>query len=256
LGIVGGTLEQLYAFIDANELLALDTETNAKNRRKAVLMGFSITSANHGFYVPVRTYDPISGKLLPAVDPEEVKQILIQLIGKKLRAWNGAYDFPVLKRNTGIDLLPYLHIDGMLLRHTVNENEFSYGLKDIAKSEFGAAAADEQDELKASVLAAGGRWTKEHKDMFMAPTEVLAKYCIQDGKLTNKIIERDLPKLKADELEKFFFDDEVMPSALSSPARRSAPSRQFTRAASRSPAWAWSRARRIHQPPTFSPMGA
>lgn len=209
--IIGGAYEQLISFIESNENLAIDTETNSKNKRKALLMGFSLTTRDHGFYICVRSWDPDRAELRTTCTPKLLIEILEKLKSKKLRAWNGAYDFPVLKHNTYIDLLEYLHIDGMLLRHTVNENEFSYGLKDIARAEFGESAADEQQELKEAVLAAGGRWTKEHKDMFMAPTEVLAKYCIQDGKLTNRIIERDLPKLKADQLEKFFFEDEVMP---------------------------------------------
>jgi len=209
--IIGGTYEELKAFIANNSTLSIDVETNSKNRRTAVLVGFSICNRDGGYYVCARSWDPASNQLVPTQSNGIVSDILTSLKGKQLYAWNGAYDFPVIAHNTGVDLLPYLYIDGMLLRHTINENEFSYGLKDIARAEFGLSAADEQEELKAAVIAAGGKWTKEQKDMYMAPWNVLGKYCVQDGVLTCKIIARDLPKLHADGLESFFLVDEVMP---------------------------------------------
>uniref|UniRef100_UPI002B263084 hypothetical protein n=1 Tax=Exiguobacterium indicum TaxID=296995 RepID=UPI002B263084 len=76
------------------------------------------------------------------------------LIGKNLVMHNGSYDCQITLNDYGINLLPYLYIDTMLMVHTVRE-EGKFALKDIAVSiqeELGFdvenAANEEQIALK------------------------------------------------------------------------------------------------------------
>jgi DNA polymerase I-like protein with 3'-5' exonuclease and polymerase domains len=99
----------------------------------------------------------------------------------------------------------------MLLAHTVDENQFDYKLKGIAKRVFGAKAVAEEDDLKQEVKHLGGSWTNENKEMFKATPETLGKYCIADCILTLRLKDYFEPKLAAQDLTRFFYDDETMP---------------------------------------------
>lgn len=205
------TQDELKEFVNANHRLSFDVETNSKNPRRALCIGFSVANSSTGYYVCLHHYSPSAGKLVPTeVNRETASQILSLLSKKQLMTWNGAYDLTVVKHNFGIDLNSALYIDGMLLHHTIDENCFTYGLKETAQAYFGKAAASEQADLKVNVLERGGKWNKDAKDMWMADAAIMAKYGIQDGILTARLINKDLQKLQVDDLEKLFFE-EVMP---------------------------------------------
>ena len=84
-------------------------------------------------------------------------------------------------------------------------NQEALGL-DIEK-----AANEEQIELKDSIKNNGGSVTKESFEIYKADLDILSKYASADTDLTLRICNLYLSKLKEEGLEKFFFEDEVMP---------------------------------------------
>lgn len=216
--IFGGNFEQVKRLIEFNENLAFDVETTGTNKRKDTVIGFGISGKDPdksnryvGYYICVYSWDASSNKLQPADNRAQTIEILELLKSKKLTTWNGAFDISITANSLGINLIDALHCDGMLLAHTVNENEFDYRLKGFGKRIFGASATDEEEELKAEVLALGGKWTQENKEMFKASPATLAKYCIADCVLTNQLVDHFLPKLAEQGLTEFFFEHETMP---------------------------------------------
>jgi len=187
------SLAQALTFIQQSDMLAFDVETDGLNVRKNKVIGIGISNGLDGIYLPI--FDAITPTLL-----------LKALIGKKLLTWNGAFDLPITKNNFGIDLLPSLHADVMLLKHTTDE-EFPFGLKECAAIEFGHSAKAEQEELKASIKANGG----SAKEFYKADMEILAKYCVQDCLLTYRLYNIYTKRLEDQGLTNFFYNEEVMP---------------------------------------------
>jgi DNA polymerase I-like protein with 3'-5' exonuclease and polymerase domains len=151
------------------------------------------------------------------------KFAISQLLDKKLIMHNASFDVRFTKNFYGIDLLPALHADTGLLVHTVREEGAfgfgnPFGLKSIAKmvqKEIGLnveeEANEEQLELKASIKANGGSTSKDNFEIFKADMSILAKYAAADTDLTLRIYHHFLKLLKEENLEKFFFEEEVMP---------------------------------------------
>jgi len=151
------------------------------------------------------------------------KNLLKLLIGKKLVFHNASFDVQFIKNYFGVDLLPSVYVDTGLLVHTVyEEGAFGFGnpfgLKSIAimnQKELGLdveeAANKEQIELKESIKNNGGSTTKALYEIFKADLDILSKYASADTDLTLRICNLYLGKLKEEGLEKFFFEDEVMP---------------------------------------------
>ena len=145
------------------------------------------------------------------------------LKGKKLVMHNASFDTRFVKNYYGIDLLEDLWVDTGLLVHTVQEEGAfgfgnPFGLKSIAIMNQKAlgldieeAANKEQLELKESIKANGGSVTKENYEIYKADMEILSKYAAADTDLTLRICNLYLGKLKEENLEKFFFEEEVMP---------------------------------------------
>lgn len=215
--IIGGTFEELLSFIKNNEELSFDVETTGLHKRRDKIIGFGVsgraanTSSYIGYYIALYEWDPGTSKLRSTNADSQAEKVLELLKTKKLRTWNGAFDLSITKNNFGVDLVDQLYCDGMLLSHLVNENEYDYRLKDTAKRLFGPSAVEAEEDLKQEVIARGGKWTKENKQMFMASAAILGKYCIADCVLTNRIIDAKLPELKKQGLEEFFFEQETMP---------------------------------------------
>lgn len=199
-------LSELLQFIHSNDILAYDIETTGVNPRKHQIIGFGISNRTQGFYVPMAVF--ANNELLPyGLDSSLAKIALKALLVKKLIMHNAAFDCTFTFNALGVDLLPALHADTMLLKHTCDE-EFPFGLKEIATKLFGADSKIEKKEMKASIKANGGSQNEYYK----ASLETISKYCVQDCLLTQKIYYYYLPKLKKDGLEAFFFDEEVMPT--------------------------------------------
>jgi len=223
------TLKLLHQHILDSDVIAVDTETTGLNPRKNKIIGWSVSGDEGvGFYLPTLVFDyekdelvlqEINGKSTEVIS----RNLLKLLIGKKLVFHNASFDVQFIKNYFGVDLLPSVYVDTGLLVHTVyEEGAFGYGnpfgLKSIAimnQKELGLdveeAANKEQIELKESIKNNGGSTTKALYEIFKADLDILSKYASADTDLTLRICNLYLGKLKEEGLEKFFFEDEVMP---------------------------------------------
>ena len=223
------TLELLYNHIDSCDIIAVDTETSGLNPRKDKIVGWSVSGEEGvGFYLPTLVWNfdkdelelqTINGKSTEVIS----KNLLKMLKGKKLVFHNASFDCQFIKNYFGVDLIEDIWVDTGLLVHTVyEEGAFGYGapfaLKSIAIMNQEAlglnveeAANQEQIELKGSIKKNGGQTTKLLFEIYKADLDILSKYASADTDLTLRICNLYLEKLKEEKLEKFFFEDEVMP---------------------------------------------
>ena len=219
----------LFQHIEESDIIAFDTETDSLNVRKGKIVGFSVSGdEGMGFYLPTMMWDT-EKESLEEVEIEGTgchgiaKKLISMLVGKRLVMHNASFDTRFVKNFYGVDLLPSLWVDTALLVHTVKEEgAFGYGnpfgLKSIAimiQEEIGLnveeAANQEQLELKASIKENGGSTTKVNFEIYKADIDILSKYAAADTDLTLRILNHFLPVLKGEGLEKFFFEEEVMP---------------------------------------------
>jgi DNA polymerase I-like protein with 3'-5' exonuclease and polymerase domains len=223
-------LNLLIAHIDESETIAYDTETNSLNPRTGKIVGFSVSGdVGIGFYMPTMYWNAETQTLdsckIEGHDCNELAvKILKRLKGKKLVMHNASFDIRFTKNFYKVDLLDDLWVDTSLLVHTVQEEgAFGYGaspfgLKSIAimvQEDIGLnveeAANKEQVQLKESIKANGGAVTKENFEIYKADMEILGTYAAADTDLTLRICRHFLTVLRRENLEKFFFDEEVMP---------------------------------------------
>ena len=221
------TLLELVRHIQDNEYCAYDTETDSLNPRKGCIIGFSVSGQiGQGYYMPVKEFR--NGALIDILIEEQpashyAKVVINKLLTKKLIMHNASFDVRFTKNHYGIDLLPALYADTGLLVHTVKEEGAfgfgnPFGLKSIAKmvqKEIGldveTDANEEQLALKASIKENGGSTSKDNFEIFKADQEILSKYAAADTDLTLRIYNHFMGILKEENLEKFFFEEEVMP---------------------------------------------
>lgn len=215
--------------INTSDRIAFDTETNSLNMRKGEIIGFSVTGApGYGFYVPTQIWDRENKQLVELTigkhGAHKTAQKLLQLLkGKKLIMHNASFDIRFTNNFYGVDFLEDLWVDTALLVHTVQEDgAFGYGnpfgLKSIAIMNQEALGLDvesdanaEQLELKESIKANGGEVTKDNFEIYKADMDILSKYAASDTDLTFRICDLYMERLREEGLEKFFFEDEVMP---------------------------------------------
>ena len=215
--------------IKESDVIAVDTETSGLNPRKDKIVGWSLSGDEGvGFYVPTLVWNFDKGLLeLQKINGESTEDISRKLLGllkgKKLVFHNASFDVQFINNFYGIDLSMDIWVDTGLLVHTVyEEGAFGFGnpfgLKSIAIMNQEAlgldvekAANEEQIELKDSIKNNGGSVTKESFEIYKADLDILSKYASADTDLTLRICNLYLSKLKEEGLEKFFFEDEVMP---------------------------------------------
>lgn len=203
------SIEAFFDYSKDYEYVVLDLETNSVLERKALIWGIGIAFEGHeGFYIPIRTKD---GNLFWS--EEYVNSIYRRITDlcrtKKLMGWNLLYDTLVWEYNTAELLHSHIHIDGMLLKHTLDE-ERPHGLKETAVKYLGAGADKAQQALYENIKTNGGKVTKENMEMFKADTDVLGEYCAHDVMLTKRLVDLFLPRLSEEDLTELFFN-EVMP---------------------------------------------
>ena len=223
------TLKLLHQHITESDIIAVDTETTGLNPRKDKIVGWSVSGDEGiGFYLPTLVFnftkDELEVQTIDDTSTEIISKNLLKLLkGKKLVFHNASFDVQFIKNYFGVDLLPDVWVDTGLLVHTVyEEGAFGFGnpfgLKSIAimnQKELGLdvekAANEEQVELKESIKKNGGQTTKTLFEIYKADLDILSKYASADTDLTLRICNLYLKKLKEEKLEKFFFEDEVMP---------------------------------------------
>lgn len=196
------------AWLANQKQVAYDIETNGLDFRTsgAAIVGFGVSSFSNWFYLPVSSYNVLTSQLETLPTASLVPQFLQALQKKELITFNGAFDLPWTKHCHGVDLLPNLHTDVLLLKHTVDE-EFPFALKDIAVQVFGYGAAAQQRDLHAQLKERGAA----KGEIYKADHHIIGKYCGQDCVLTFKLYQHYLRKLRAEGLESFFYEQEVMP---------------------------------------------
>ena len=221
------TLKELIEHIRTSEFVAFDTETNSLNTRKGKIIGFSVSGEiGKGFYMPTMIWkdEKLQEVMLEGKSAHALATYAIsELVGKKVICHNASFDLRYVHNFYGIDLLPSLYADTALLVHTVREEGAfgfgnPFGLKSIAKmvqADIGLnieeEANEEQLELKASIKANGGSTSKDNYEIYKADMAILAKYAAADTDLTLRIYHHFLKILQDEGLEKFFFEEEVMP---------------------------------------------
>lgn len=217
----------LIEHINNSEVIAYDTETDSLNVRKGSIVGWSVSGDEGiGFYLPTQKWNAqteqleecyIGGKGAHGI----TKKLLPLLKGKRLVMHNASFDCRFTKNYYGVSLLEDLWVDTALLVHTVQEEGAGmgvFGLKALAISiqkEIGLdveeAANKEQVELKESIKKNGGSITKDNYEIYKADMDILSKYAAADTDLTLRVCNHFLKVLKEEDLENFFFEDEVMP---------------------------------------------
>ena len=223
------TLELLYNHIIDSDVIAVDTETTGLNPRKDKIIGWSVSGDEGvGFYLPTLVYNFDKDELVEQfIDGQSTEKISVKFLNllkdKKLVFHNASFDVQFIKNYFGVDLLPDVWVDTGLLVHTVyEEGAFGFGnpfgLKSIAIMNQEAlgldvekAANEEQVVLKESIKNNGGSVTKASFQIYKADLDILSKYASADTDLTLRICNLYLGKLRDEGLEKFFFEEEVMP---------------------------------------------
>jgi len=225
------TLNLMFQHINESDVIAVDTETSGLNPRKDKIVGWSLSGDEGiGFYIPTLVWNFDKGLLeLQKIDGTSTETISRNLLSmlveqkKKLVFHNASFDVQFIKNFYGVDLSRQIWVDTGLLVHTVyEEGAFGFGnpfgLKSIAIMNQQAlglnveeAANQEQIELKESIKKNGGSVTKESFEIYKADLDILSKYAAADTDLTLRICNLYLDKLRDEGLEKFFFEDEVMP---------------------------------------------
>ena len=223
------TLKLMIQHIKESDVIAVDTETSGLNPRKDKIVGWSLSGDEGvGFYLPTLVWnfekDILELQKIDGESTEDLSRKLLALLkGKKLVFHNASFDVQFINNFFGVDLSMEIWVDTGLLVHTVyEEGAFGFGnpfgLKSIAIMNQEAlgldiekAANEEQIELKDSIKNNGGSVTKESFEIYKADLDILSKYASADTDLTLRICNLYLSKLKEEGLEKFFFEDEVMP---------------------------------------------
>jgi len=193
-------------FINDHEILAYDIESDSLDTCGGNIIGFGLSNAARGFYICHLEYDAESDNLVERVGYADCVIILKALQSKKLITWNGSFDSRFTLNYFGVNLIDSLWSDGMLLKHTADE-ERPFGLKDVGKKLFGDSAAEEQRLMKESIKANGGT-THQY---FKADLDIMGNYCIKDCILTYAINDHYLNIIEKEGLSDFYFKDEVMP---------------------------------------------
>lgn len=191
-------------FIESQSTLAFDIESTGLSTRNDKIIGFSISNAEQAYYFLHLSFDDSS--LKEYLNIKQIQSVLELLKPKKLIGWNSAFDIPFTYNYFKVDLLDSLWSDAMLAKHTTDE-EYPFALKECAKKEFGESAVSEQNDLLTDLESKGA----SKNELYKANYEIIAKYCMQDAKLTYRLNELYMQRMKQDGLLNFFLHDEVMP---------------------------------------------
>jgi len=205
-------LETLRLYLEDKDYIAFDTETTGLSKEDTII-GYSICADPEvAFYVCLAFWDAKKGSLIDTelLKGSSTKFFLSSLVGKSLVMHNATFDCMMVDNNYGIDLMPSVHTDTMILAHLLDENR-RVGLKELATAIYGEDSRKEQLEMKESVYANGGVLTQDKYELYKADSELMAHYGAKDAILTLKLFYHLVPQLYEQRLDKFFYEEESMP---------------------------------------------
>lgn len=204
-------IEELGGYLADKDFVAFDTETTGVTKYDQII-GYSVCASDDvAYYVVLAEWNRGEKKLTFRYDMIEASLPIIELLkSKSLIMHNGTFDCMMAEAFFKISLIESLHTDTMILAHLLDENR-RVGLKELAYERFGEGSTTEQAEMKASVLANGGIYTADEKEMYKADTALMAKYGAKDAWLTYSLFFDLVNDLYDQGLDKFFYEDESMP---------------------------------------------
>lgn len=199
----------IFDILLSSAYIAIDTETTGLNARKDKIVGISVANLQkQSAYLPLYYWN--GERLVSLGTEEQAIEVLNICLTKKLIAHNFSFDRRIILSNFGIDLLPALHCDTVILKHTVDERP-PFRLKDIAELIDVPGAKVEEEALRLNVLSKGGKWTKDEKEMYKGDLPILSAYGQRDTELTADVYLHYSRKLAELGLDDFFYNQEVMP---------------------------------------------
>lgn len=203
-------MQELTEYIQHHDILAFDTETTGVEKGSEII-GFSIAAELDKAYYVVLSEWSVERQALSYLETiHEAPQCIRLLEGKRLIMHNALFDCAMVNDAYGVDLMPSVDVDTMILAHINNENR-RVGLKELAVSIYGEDSAEEQRLMRESVAKNGGVLTKDKYELYKADSNLIARYGAMDTILTLKVLYHEMPSLYDQNLDKFFFDDESMP---------------------------------------------
>lgn len=205
-------LAELAEYLKDKQVVSFDTETTGVEKDSEII-GFSVCAdedLNTAYYVVISYWDTATGTLLrtPLCSSKLLDFMQDSLLPKALIMHNAIFDCWMVHNNFGVDLMPSVFCDTMILAHLLDENR-RVGLKELGLSIFGEDANKEQLAMKASVTANGGELTKDKYELFKADADLLALYGAKDALLTQRLYSYLFPQLEEQKLDDFFFTESM-----------------------------------------------
>ena len=204
-------IEEVYVDLLKADIIAFDLETTGLLPTSEVVgMSFCVNES-YAYYLVLSRYNPSNTELEPVLKGHQTVRDLIALLQTK--GWighNALFDASMVENYFKMRIIDTLHTDTMVLSHLLDENRRK-GLKELAKEYYGEDSTKEMEEMKASVIANGGKLTKKQYEMYKCDASILGKYGAKDALLTYKLFNDLVPELYAQGLEDFFYKDECMP---------------------------------------------
>jgi len=201
---------ELANYLSDKDIVSFDTETKDLGY-DATIIGYSICAESDvGYYVVTNEWDKEKQKLVSLDSLDPTPELMRQLATKSLIMHNAAFDCARVMYNYGVELMPSVVADTMILAHILDENR-RCGLKELGVAYYGDSAKKEQTEMKESVEANGGKLTKKCFELYKADSELIGKYACKDAILTFNLFYEFAPQLEEEGLTDFFFKDESMP---------------------------------------------
>ena len=204
-------IKALQTYLQDFDYIAYDSETTGLSKRDEVIGVSFCAEEDKAYYIILASWNKDTQSLDYYPDNKKAtEELLKSILSKNIICHNAIFDCMMAAAYFKINLIDSIHTDTMMLAHLLDENR-PKGLKELSTILFGGDSTKEAEEMKASVLANGGSFTKANYEMYKADSYLLGKYGAQDTILTYKLFITLIPELYEQELDKFFYEDETMP---------------------------------------------